>query len=323
MATPINTPIPTHSGWKLAGDIQIGDILFTPYSNYAEVTRVQKYKPSEMYEVMFDDGLTVECDKHTKLQIQTREQRNNVTKAENRRDRKHKFGARTTYRKLTVPELYDSYLRPDGRLEYSVLNSQAVPFPSKDLPVPPYLFSIWMSIKTEKNNLWVNNLPIEKIKKVARSYGHAIVTRKHKNGRMYFDIRPSIKDSFLFAGKDYPSNIPIMYVESSISQRQEYIEGLIDSQKVWFDKHTSCYVLQDRDFRYVKRLQGMLESLGYKTMLLKYKNATNYRLKFKIYDNPRKNRRLISKITKIAPKECIHIETGEQFLVGEGFIPIC
>lgn len=323
MAIPVNTPIPTHSGWKLAGQLEIGDILYTPDSKFAEVTRLQTYTPTSCYCVEFDDGVSLECDSHTKLQVQNREQRNNVTKAINRKNRTKRLSFRSHYPELFIHEIEESYIRPDKRYEYSVLNTQAVPFPTRDLPVPPYIFALWLSVKTAKNNLWVNNIPIEKVKRVARSYGYGVTTKKHKNGRAYFEIRPSVKDSFLFAGMDYPNTIPIIYVESSISQRLEFLEGLIDSQKVWFDKRTSKYVLQDKDFKYLKRLQGLLESLGYKTALLRYKNATIYKLTFKIYENPRQNRRLITNITKIAPKECIHIETGTQFIVGEGFIPVC
>lgn len=323
MAISIDTPVPTHLGWMPAGNLQLGDILYTPDSGHATITRLHVYNPGHCYEVEFDDGITFVCDEHTKLQVQDREQRNMVTKAINRKNRKHKFGVRGQYPIKTITEIEENYIRPDKRLEYSVLNSRAVAFPTRDLPVPPYLLAIWLAVKTPKNNLWVNNLPIEKIKRIARNYGYAIVVRKVHSKRPGFDIRPSIKDSFLFAGAEIPNSIPLSYMESSIEQRQEFVEGLIDSQKPWYDSKLNKYVINDMSFSYLKHLQGLLESLGYKTSLMKYKSAKHYRLQFKLHENPRKNRRLIKKITKIPAQECVHIETGTQFVVGEGFIPLC
>lgn len=323
MAIPKDTPVPTYAGWKLAGQLEIGDILFTPNSQHAKITRLQTYTPTECYELEFDDGVSIGCDGHAQLQLQTREQRNTVRKAVNRKNRKNKFVPKSTYSFFKVPDILNTYIRPDKRYEFSVLNTQAVPFASKDLPVPPYLLAIWLSIKTAKGNLYVKNLPIEKIKRIARSYGYAVVVKGDGHGDKVFDIRPSIRDSFIFAGAEVPNILPVSYLECGIEQRLEFLEGLMDSNKVWFDKTRSKYVLQDRNFKYLKRIQGLLESLGYKTELLRYRNAQNYRLQFKFFENPRKNRRLVTKITKITPKECVHIETGTQFLVGEGFVPVC
>ena len=43
------------------------------------------------------------------------------------------------------------------------------------------------------------------------------------------------------------------------------------------------------------------------------------------YDHPviGKERRLITSIKPIDPEPCVHIDTGTQILVGEGYIPIC
>lgn len=323
MAIATDIPVPTYDGWKPAGQLQIGDIVFTPDSRHVEIKRLQVYAPKTMYEITLDDGLTLECDDKTKLQLQNRIQRLNVSRGANLKDRQRKFRIKKEYPFYTAPEIIGKYKRPDNRLEFSLLNSKAIPFPAKDLPVPPYLLAIWLFSRTKTGNMWVGDKPIDKIKKVARGYGHFISTKKGRNTKLMFEIRPSIKDTFLFAGADIPHTIPISYIECSIEQRMEFLEGAIDSKRIWYENKSSSYVLSDRDFHFLKRFQGLLESLGYKTQLLRYKHATSYVLKYKIYDISWKNRRLITKIEEIAPKECIHIETGTQFVVGEGFLPVC
>ena len=71
----------------------------------------------------------------------------------------------------------------------------------------------------------------------------------------------------------------------------------------------------------------LLESLGAKTTLFTPKDTPSYTLKFRINEDFSvlygTNRRFVVNVTQIPPQKCVHIDTGGQFLVGEGFIPVC
>ena len=142
-----------------------------------------------------------------------------------------------------------------------------------------------------------------------------------------FDIRPSVRDSFLFAGLNIPQSLPFYYLDGSVAQRVELLEGLIDSGFIVRYKKSDIYTAKNANYHLMRKIQGLVESLGVKTMLHTPSNSTSYTLKFRIKDDFEvlygTNRRFIVKITEIPPQKCVHIDTDSQFLVGEGFIPVC
>ena len=107
----------------------------------------------------------------------------------------------------------------------------------------------------------------------------------------------------------------------------ELLQGLIDGGLVKKYKKSSLHVASDANYHLLRKVQGLVESLGIKTTLNTPYKTKSYALKFRINgDFPSiygKNRRFVTKITKIPPQPCVHVDTGTQFLVGEGFIPVC
>ena len=165
------------------------------------------------------------------------------------------------------------------------------------------------------------------MQRVFRAYGYFIKTSKHKNGDTLFDIRPSIRDSFLFAGLNIPTSLPFYYLDGSVAQRMDLLEGLIDGGFITREKNSSGYSARNGNYHLLRKIQGLVESLGIKTMLHTPSNSHSYTLKFRVKDNFEvlygTNRRFVVKITEIPAQPCVHVDTGGQFLVGEGFIPVC
>jgi hypothetical protein len=202
-----------------------------------------------------------------------------------------------------------------------------VEYSARDLPVPPYVFGIWYATLSPVGRHWLRSRPLNKMQRVFRNYGYFIKTKKHKNGDTLFDIRPSIRDSFLFAGLNIPTSIPFYYLDGSTSQRTELLEGLIDGGLIKKYKNSNLHVSNDANYHLMRKIQSLVESLGIKTTLHTPSNSTSYTLKFRINDDFSllygANRRFVVKITEIPPQKCVHVDTGGQFLVGEGFIPVC
>ena len=64
-AIPLDTPMPTPDGWKTAGDIKIGDVLFDRHGKPTKVTGVYPQGKKQIYEVHLSDGRVVEtADEH-------------------------------------------------------------------------------------------------------------------------------------------------------------------------------------------------------------------------------------------------------------------
>lgn len=328
MAISADTPIPTPYGWVAAKDLVKDDKVFDHLGQIGTVKTIQHYTPADCYEIEFDDGLTVTGDKHLTLHLQDKKWRDRLGEYLRRKNRKMHRGMSRPLIKLNAEELFNSNLKyKDGRTNYSVPNSLPLQYPTRDLPVPPYVFGVWFASLTPTGRLWVRDKPINKIQKIFRSCGHFIKIKKHKNGDELFEIRPSVRDSFLFANVDIPTTLPFYYLDASVSQRMELLQGLIDGHFITKYKNSNLYSAKDQNYQLLRKIQGLVESLGIKTTLHTPDHTPSYALKFRIDDDFSiiygKNRRSVIKITKIPAKPCVLIETGTKYLVGEGYIPVC
>lgn len=328
MALTADTSIPTPSGWVNISDLRAGDMVFDQKGQPVEVTLVQSYMPQECYEIEFDDGLVVTGDRNLTLHLQDKKWRNRVGESSRRPNRKFQRVMTRPLIQLSAKELSSAALiDKDNRMVYSVPNCLPVEYPTRDLPVPPYIFGIWFGSLSPTGRHWLGDKPIEKMRKIFRGYGHFIKTRKHKNGFVLFDIRPSVRDSFLFSGLDIPTSLPFYYLDGSVAQRKELLEGLIDSGFIKKSKNSTLHTAKNANYKLLRKIQGLVESLGVKTAIHTPYNTPSYTLKFRISEDFAqligKNRRYVTKIQKIAPKNCIMIQTNTQYLVGEGFIPAC
>jgi hypothetical protein len=328
MAITANTLVPTPNGWERADKIFKDSLLFTERGELTQANLVQVYTPKECFEVEFDDGLTICGDKNLTFYLQNAKWRSRLSQQVHWKNRKFQREMTRPLLIKKLEELNDNPLKDHrGRLIYSVPNSLPVQYPNKDLPVPPYIFGVWFATLSPTGRHWLRGQPFNKMQKIFRGYGHFIKTRKHKNGDVLFDIRPSVRDSFLFAGCDIPTSIPFYYLDSDVDQRIELLQGLVDGGLIKKSKSSSVYTATDANYRFLRKLQGLVESLGIKTTLSTPHKNKSYKLKFRLIGNfPINygiNRRFVIKINKISPQPCVHIDTGTQFLVNEGFIPVC
>lgn len=64
-AVPLDTRVITPDGYKLMGDIEIGDFVCNSYGGVSRVTDKWNNSPRKIYEITFEDGRTVRCaDNH-------------------------------------------------------------------------------------------------------------------------------------------------------------------------------------------------------------------------------------------------------------------
>lgn len=325
MAIAADTLIPTANGWVKAADLVESDMVFDHLGRPTKIKTIQHFLSKDCYEVEFEDGLTVTGDKNLTLPCQDIIWRDHLSAYKSRKAIKK----RRPFSRPLVPiqPTEDLPLMRGPKKIYSVPNCMPVQYPYKDLPVPPYIFAVWFATMTSTGRHWLRERPLNKMQIIFRGYGHTIKTRKHKNGLTLFDIRPSIRDSFLFAGASIPTNIPFSYIDGSVEQRIELFHGFFDAGLIKNYKRSNLYVAKEANYGLIRKIQALVESLGLKTVLHTPSNSSSYTLKFRMNGNFDElygtHRRFIVKITKIAPKQCIHIETGTNFLVGEGYIPVC
>lgn len=326
MTIKADTPILTASGWMLANSIRPGDIVFGQDGAPKPVTSVQAFDKGPTYEVLLDDGLTICGSANMRLAIEKLNAREIISKG---------FKARAD--SMVLQDIMDSGLRVLKNKwyhKYSVPTTKPIQLPETDLPVPPFIVGVWFGKPRFSRQIFVPQEKLNDITKRFRQYGYAIKRVKRSHERIYLAVRPSVEVSFLTKYSEKQTNIPLEYLLGSVEQRLELLRGLVYNRPKSFNAKTSKYQYFSWDFAFLRRVQGLVESLGIRTTMIKVPTGVPYRLYFRT-DLPigpknentksivRHKRRFIKQITEIEPSERVYIEANGPFLAGEGFIAVC
>ena len=166
----------------------------------------------------------------------------------------------------------------------------------------------------------------DKIVKKFRDHGYKIqIERKYTQT---FTITPSIESQL---APNIPVKIPQNYILGSAEQRLELLSGIVHAKARQYDTKLDRFRFSSVHYPTVLSVQCLVESLGCRSRVHFDRSRNTYtlyfRIKLKIFDiqnsppiKVHQARRYISKISKIAPQMCVHIETDSNYLVGEGFI---
>jgi hypothetical protein len=303
----------------------VGDNVFAPDGSVQQVKVSHQYIPAKCYTIHLDDGVTVTGDQHLSMMLQTKKWRDRWSQ--------HVLLKTTTHRKKftralvrrSVKEMHEgTLLHRDGRQEYSIGNCRPVMYPWVDLPVPAYVMGVWYGTMYKNGKHFATSRPVEKIQKRFRGLGFYASVKKQKSGLSRFYFRPSIKESFLFADALPPTGMPTQYLHSSVEQREDLLEGLVDGRLFKQNQKSNKHVARFVVYKEARLFQELLEGLGYRTVL-SFSNADRcYVLSF-LYDraNLRFTRRFLTKITTSEPVQCCHLLAEQPILVGEGFLAVC
>lgn len=324
MAIESKTPVPTPNGWVLASDLRPGDVIFKARGGIQTIGSVQSYIPGECYRVTFDDGTFVVGDKHARLAMQDRRWRSKQQQWFGNQG--SKFAKKKFRRPLTVKSFAEIYKEPlvdaRNRKRWSVQTIAPLEYPQATLPVPPYVFGLWLGSVTETGRHWLKDKDFNRMQIKVRQVGFTL-TKKRK-GEWLFSFRPSVRESFTYAGMMTPNMIPQSYLEADVDNRKLLLDGLFDShdaKKV--KKYKDGYSITD-SWASIRRKQQLLEGLGYRTSLHNGRKNSNYTLFFKnLSQNLAMERRFVAKIEKLTPVQCVHITTDEEYVVAEGFLAVC
>jgi replicative DNA helicase len=303
----------------------VGDQVFAPDGSVQDVRVSHQYIPARCYKLHLDDGLVIKGDQHMAMMLQTKKWRDRLSQYNHFQGNGHRKRFRRSLVRRTAKELHEgTLLHRDGRQEYSVGNCAPVMYPWVDLPVPPYVMGIWYGTMTPTGRHSAVSRPVEMIRKKLRNLGFFVRVQKQKNGRPRMYFRPSIRESFLFADALPPDMIPTQYVHASIEQRQQLLEGLLDSMFFRKYKNSIRYVASMAVYKEARLFQELIEGLGYRSVLSVHSQTGSYMLSF-MFDcaNPRYSRRFLTKIVTTEPVQCCHLLADQPILVGEGFIPVC
>lgn len=251
-ALAIDTPIPTSDGFKLLGDLQVGDCVFDENGNPCRVIRATEVMYGHTcYRVIFDDGAAIVADAEHQWLTQTYSERKNVyrrvqhpnmdfVKKRPQCQPKSYSGIRTT------EDIRASLIDNHGGTNHAVALTEPVQYPAQLLPIPPYMLGAWLGDGTSSaaaltcadveivERIRAEGMPVGE-GKARRNQGRALsyILGRSKDERTRDTLGRYISEGLkpLLRGLNLLDNkhIPECYKTASVSDRLALLQGLMDT----------------------------------------------------------------------------------------------
>ncbi len=350
-ALALDTPLPTPNGWTVMGQVKVGDTLFDENGLPCKVvaaTEVMNDRPC--YKIEFSDGCVIVADAEHQWKTYARRtcgKQGDVSSG--------KVMVRTT-------EEIAQHVRVewDGSEGYnhSIPVAIALQTDTIDLPIPPYVFGVWLGDGESKSARITCSYSDSELLQHVESCGISVREHKSSNENTGFYLlgsfgrsrrQKSMQTSLRRLGVLGQKWIPNMYLRASVSQRLALLQGLMDTDG-YVSKAGQCeFTTTKESLR--DGVRELLCSLGYKPTV-KTCRATlygrdigpKYRIQFWAFDDlpvfrlSRKNARLKKRPDKKArsttrhivsarrvpsvPVRCVQVDSPSHlYLAGSSMIP--
>lgn len=344
-ALPLDTKVPTPSGFTTMGEIKIGDTLFDENGKKCTVTGVTDIQyDRDCYEITFSDGNTVIADADHQWTVSSKYQRRY-----NPEDPSTKT--------LTTEELMENLYYCEGtdnqENNWSIPLTKPVEYSEQDLPIDPYVLGVWLGDGNARGARITSADPeviqeIERrgqpVHKGASKYGYNLSDGQHTGLVKPESLYHKLNKLNLLNNK----HVPEEYIISSVEQRQELLRGLLDTDG--YATKTGTCIFTNTNIHLAKAVKTIAESLGLRTTWRekqpsvsgnpKAKCKLAYKVTFKPDFKPfyisRKaerinwdagklyNNRTISNIEPVdsVPVKCIEVDSPNHlFLITDSYIP--
>lgn len=355
---PLHTKIPTPDGYKLMGDLKVGDKVFGADGESTTVIGVYDQGIKDVYKITFNDGRYALCDDQHLWSVKTFND--------------GVYRPKRTIDLLQDYKIHDKTKASDGtdrdpfRYKYRIpVLSGPVQYEHQDVPIDPYTLGALIgngsltepALAISSGNTYVPE-------KIARRYGFE--TRKRTSGHTYYfydniEDRKRIQTRHFFAdlpemiGKlSHEKEIPEMYLYNDTETRWELLRGLMDTDgSIVYAEGRYHVTYSSCSKKLLSQIQFILKSLGFNATLHidkrvnKYKHGFHGELHFLMpnswkkhlftipykhemayaayymSDNNRHVDHLIIKDIKLVKREetrCIKVDAPDSLFLTEDFI---
>ena len=265
---PLDTPIPTESGFKLMKDIQVGDKVFDKDGKLCNVTVKSEIHNNPCYKITFDNSESIIADYEHRWYISF-----STTKTS-------KYHGEYVHKVMTTKELAE-YLESikDHKVSTNIpkiLNVKPIEMEYKELPIDPYILGVWlgdgskscgMITQAKDSKLW------QEIINRGYTIGDNVVhskDRENTESRTIFGLATKLKELNLLNNK----HIPEIYLRSSYSQRLDLLRGLMDTDGYYHITRHRYVINTDSEWQ-AKDLVKLLGTLGIKPTMFDAVNKYN------------------------------------------------
>lgn len=353
-AQDINTPIPTPSGWRKLGDIQVGDVVFADDGRPCNVTKafpVMLGRPC--CQITFDSGETFIVDADHQWATQSESERKNTNRYKrhgkeffthpSRLITRRKYSVRTT-KELAEHIEVSKPKTPWGKhsmANYSMPCPLAVRYQEKDLPIPPYILGVWLGDGTTVNGSIACNPETDwEIPARISQLGFSVTKWKAPYSWNIVGLNTKLHQLGVRGNK----HIPEQYLRASVAQRLELLRGLVDTDgyatskgSEFYNKNErliddACELLSSLGIKYHKRSKraklygkdcGMAFTLAFNTTFNVF-HLTRKKKKQNRLPTGHTQNYYIRSITPCpsVPVKCLEVDSPSHlFLIGKTFIP--
>ncbi len=212
-ALDINTEIPTPKGFKLMGDITVGEQVFDEKGLPCNVTAVTDTGlDHKCFEITFKNGQKITADAAHLWKISTASDR------DSRVDKSRIVNSQWIADNFSVPH--------KGRkndLNIWVKLTEPVLYEEKELSIAPYVLGVWLGDGANNNSSFVSET--SEIPDFISSFGYSVTKTKAPMRYTICGLITQLKEFGLYRNK----HIPSIYKQGSIEQRKELLRGLLDT----------------------------------------------------------------------------------------------
>lgn len=323
-ALALDTLIPTKTGWTTMGDIQEGDKILGSDGYETKVTFVTNIMHNhKCYRVTFDNKEEIIADAEHLWTVTS--------------------GYWNVVPKVLNTEQIKEYIESKNTCMF-IDAANAIETDDIELPIDPYVLGVWLGDGSKEGGGYTQSInDNQEIVPLIESKGYEVLESRfnseNSEKRTIKGLRSKLVENNLFKNK----HIPEIYLRSSINQRLELLQGLMDTDGNANKSNGACEFYQ-KDPVLVSQVREILSSLGiknrcsrrninghsYYTLIFATTKYDVFKLERKrIYQNkckghPKNTRHYIHSIveTESVPVKCIQVDNEDrQFLCGKSMIP--
>lgn len=319
-------PVLTPTGWTTMGELKIGDLVIDANGNPTKVLEIHEQGIKDVYQIDFNDGSAVRCG----IDHLWRIYRHSATKNKKwmvmpLKDIKDNF--------LGKPYLDKRYNNSHQKnRKYAVQICKPIQFQEKKLLIDPYAMGLLLgdgSFRHSGNQIGYsdkNDTTIHKLIDKLNNFIDLTYRKTPSEWRIFSPILKDVLKHYDLIGKlSVEKHIPKDYLFTSISQRRQLLQGLLDTDS-WFDKKgrkhlvTSSKQLRDDILELVRGLGYHASYITRTKPKYTYKGEIKYS-KYDAYDiliNENKDKKFIDNIQKLDYQEnsrCIVVDNIDHLYI--------
>ena len=263
-----STKILTEEGFKEVSKVKEGDFIVNSKGHLKKVVG-KLLGQTEMFEVIQPYGKNFKVTGNHKLYVD--------------------YGSNKSCSKKVFMSPYEYFELPEHRRRYvRTVYADRFEYEEKDLPIPPYLFGLWLGDGVSKDSSFIVNMEDDKeIMDYLREYAeeNGFELSFYKNSKKCHTVRfidrsshdanqfSKSKHKFIVKLKELGvfnnKHIPEIYLKASVQQRLELLAGIIDSDGYLRSTTSNGYNIGMSREHLVKQIYTLSKELGLSTSNVK------------------------------------------------------